>query len=128
LRAAIPGCQSFREAEAGGYDVTLRVGLPFLKGTYSGHVELVDLRPHDSYRQLISAQGATGTMSGEATVTLHDAAGGTVLRYDAEIRGEGAIARFGGRLAMGPAKLLIGQCLNGLDREIALRSRRGLPS
>ena len=51
-------------------------------------------------------------------MTLSDEPGGTLVRYTGEVKAQGAIARLGSRLLGGAAKLMIGQFMKGMEKQI----------
>lgn len=121
IESAIPGCERFEATAPDAYDVTLKVGIAAIKGTYAGEVRVADEQPCDSYRLIVSGNGRPGSVQGEATLTLSDNTAGTVVRYHGTVRAQGAIARVGSRLLAGTAKLLIGQFFKGMDAEVQRR-------
>jgi uncharacterized protein len=121
LRAALPGCESFTETEPERYDITLRVGIAAIRGTYSGTVAVRDQAAGKSYRLEIDGSGAAGKVTGEATVELAEDGGGTMVRYRSDVRAQGAIAKLGDRALAGSAKLLAGQFFKAMDKQVQQR-------
>jgi carbon monoxide dehydrogenase subunit G len=119
----MPGCEGLTPAGPGAYSVTLRVGIAPLKGTYSGSVRVADQRPQDAYRLVVGGTGRPGSLQGEAQMELADEPGGTVVRYHGDLRAQGAIALAGGRALGGAAKILIGQFMKGMEKQVAARVR-----
>lgn len=122
LKAAIPGCEQLVATGPARYDVTVRVGLAAVKGTYRGDVHVQERREGQSYRLVVSGSGKTGNVQGGALFTLSDdAAGGTVVAYAGDLRAQGAIASLGARLE-GSARLLIGQFFRAMEKQIEARA------
>ena len=42
LQASMPGCEKFEEVGPRSYDLTIKVGIAAIKGTYSGNVKVAD--------------------------------------------------------------------------------------
>jgi carbon monoxide dehydrogenase subunit G len=118
LRAALPGCERFERVGEDSYDVTLRVGLSAIKGTYDGNVTISDANPQESLRLAASGSGRPGRVSGEATIRLAAVEDGTLLSYDANVRPEGPIARLGGRILGGAARTMARRFFAALEEQI----------
>jgi carbon monoxide dehydrogenase subunit G len=121
IRASIPGCERFDVVAPDSYDVTMRVGIGALKGSYSGHVD-VSRRP-EAYAFHIAAVGSgqKGKLQGDAQFELRDGPGDdeTVVRYTGDLRAQGGVARAGLLVLDGASKLLIGQFFKAMERQVA---------
>ncbi|MCC6383194.1 MAG: carbon monoxide dehydrogenase subunit G [Dehalococcoidia bacterium] len=123
LEAAMPGCEQFVPTGPAGYDVTIRVGVAAVKGTYSGNVQVQDRNEGKSYRLVVSGSGRPGSLQGDALLTLSDdGPESTLVRYQGDVRAQGAIARLGSRLLGGTAQLLIGQFFKSMERQVDARA------
>lgn len=122
LKAAIPGCERFEEVGPQSYDLTIKVGLSAIKGTYSGTVTVADAVPNDSYRLIVTGSGRPGSVNGNALMVLRDDGAGTMVSYTGEVKAQGAIARLGSRLLGGAAKLLIGQFFKSMEKQVAAQA------
>jgi carbon monoxide dehydrogenase subunit G len=122
LRASMPGCEAMDETGPGAYDITIKVGIAAIRGTYSGTVKLADEKPQDSYRLIVSGSGKPGSVQGDAVMTLSEKDGGTLVTYQGEVKAQGAIARLGSRLLGGAAKLMIGQFMKGMEKQVEQRT------
>ncbi|MCC7364930.1 MAG: carbon monoxide dehydrogenase subunit G [Dehalococcoidia bacterium] len=122
LQAAMPGCETMDPTGEDAYAITIKVGIAAIKGTYSGTVRVADQVEGESYRLVVSGQGKPGKVNGDATMTLSDAAGGTLVTYRGDVHAQGAIARLGNRLIGGAAKLMIGQFFKGMEAEVTRRA------
>ena len=122
LKAAIPGCEALVATGDDAYDITIKVGIAAIKGTYNGSVRVADRSEPDSYRLLVAGHGKPGSVQGDALMTLSDDGGGTLVRYHGDVRAQGAIARLGNRLLGSTAKLMIGQFFKGMEAELKRRS------
>ena len=122
LQASMPGCEKFEEVGPSSYDLTIKVGIAAIKGTYSGNVRVADPVENQSYRLVVQGSGKPGTVQGDATLSLSDAAGGTLVKYVGDVKAQGAIARLGSRLLGGAAKLMIGQFMKAMEQQVEGRT------
>ena len=122
LKASMPGCERLEPTGPETYDITIKVGIAAIKGTYSGNVKVTDRKPEDSYRLVVGGSGKPGSVQGDATMTLTDDGDGrTLVRYTGDVKAQGAIARLGSRLLGGAAKLMIGQFFKGMEKQVEQR-------
>lgn len=122
LKASMPGCERMEPAGPESYDVTIKVGIAAIKGTYAGNVKVTDRNPQDSYRLVVNGSGKPGSVQGDAVMSLSDDGnGGTLVRYSGDVKAQGAIARLGSRLLGGAAKLMIGQFFKGMEKQVEQR-------
>lgn len=121
LQASMPGCERFEEKGPEQYDITLKVGIAAIKGTYDGSVRVAEKQPKESFRLLVDGGGRPGKVRGEATMRLSSDGDATLVRYEGEVKAQGAIARLGSRLLGGAAKLMIGQFFKAMEKQVAAR-------
>ena len=122
LQAALPGVERFEETAPDSYDLTMRVGIASVRGTYDGRVEVTERVPLDSYRLQIDGSGKPGGAKADAVVELTEADGSTTVRYRANVQARGTIARLGGRLLGGVAQLLVGQFFKSIEQQVKERA------
>ena len=121
LREAMPGVQRFEATGPEQYDVTLKIGIAAVKGTYNGKVAVREKMEPDSYRLDVEGSGSPGRVKGGAVMKLRDEGERTVVAYDGDVQAAGAIAVAGQRLLGGAAKLLIGQFFKAMDKQVQER-------
>ena len=121
LQASMPGCERFDEVGPQSYDLTIRVGIAAIKGTYSGNVQVKDPVEDQSYRLVVGGSGKPGSVQGDAAMVLSDDGSGTLVKYTGDVKAQGAIARMGSRLLGGAAKLMIGQFFKGMEKQVEQR-------
>ncbi len=121
LKASMPGCEELKETGPDAYDVTLKVGIAAIRGTYTGTVQVTDQNPQESYRLLVTGAGKPGKVQGDAVLVLEDEGEGTVVRYRGDVKAQGALARLGNRLLGGSARLLVGQFFKAMDKQVEQR-------
>lgn len=122
LQASMPGCEKFEEVGPQSYDLTIKVGIAAIKGTYSGNVQVKDPVENQGYRLVVRGTGKPGSVQGDATLALSDSDGGTLVKYTGEVKAQGAIARLGSRLLGGAAKLMIGQFMKAMEKQVEGRT------
>jgi carbon monoxide dehydrogenase subunit G len=129
IQNAIPGCESMvrRPGERDLFDITVKVGLAAIKGTYTGTVEVADQVPGESYRLIAGGQAKPGKVEGSALMRLSDDGPNTRVVYTGEVKAQGAIARLGGRILGGASKLMIGQFFKGMDKQVQARKSGATP-
>ena len=71
---------------------------------------------------MVAGSGKPGSVQGNAVMTLSDEPGGTKVSYVGEVKAQGAIARMGSRLLAGAAKLMIGQFMKGMEKQVEANS------
>lgn len=122
LRASIPGCEELLERSPGVHAITARIGVSAVKGQYSGEVRVVEAAQPTLYRLAMSGHGRPGDIQGDARFDLREAPGGTIVSYSGGLRAQGGLARVGGQVLSGAAKLMIGQFFKEMDRQVRDRT------
>jgi carbon monoxide dehydrogenase subunit G len=118
LRAAIPGCEELTEVGPDSYDMTVKLGIAAIRGTYQGNVTMSEPKPMESYRLKASGSGKGGSVDGDATISLAEDGDGTLLTYAADVKARGAVARVGGRLVRSAAKMMAGRFFDAVSEQI----------
>ena len=98
LKQSIPGCDEFIKNSNTNFSAkaTNKIG-PF-NASFSGEIELQNLKPPHSYKITGSGNSPVGFAQGEADVKLEDNNGGTKLIYFVDAQVGGKIAQVGSRL------------------------------
>ena len=122
LRSAIPGCEFLEETAPDRYDLTVQVGIAAIRGTYTGSVQMTEGEPPNVYRLVARGQGRAGAAEGDAHITLEPSDDGTLLRYRAQVRAQGAIARLGSRIIGGAARMMAGRFFDAFEQELTERT------
>lgn len=107
LRSCIPGCQSLERQSDTDFTSSVRAAVGPVSATFGAKITLSEIEPDRGYT--ISGEGkggAAGFARGKARVDLTDEAGGTRLRYNADVNVGGKLAQVGSRLIQGTAKKL----------------------
>jgi carbon monoxide dehydrogenase subunit G len=105
LKSCIPGCESLERTGDNGFAAVVKTKIGPVSATFKGKVELSDIVPLVGYTIKGEGEGGVaGFARGGAKVSLADAPGGTLLRYDVEANVGGKMAQLGSRLVDGVAK------------------------
>ena len=98
LKKCIPGCEEFKKNSDASFSATATNKIGPFNATFTGDIELQDLKPPDSYRIVGQGNSPVGFASGEASVQLNESNGITKLTYSVEANVGGKIAQLGSRL------------------------------
>ena len=110
LSRALPGDGKLEPNSDGSFHAELKVGIAAVKGTYHGHIQILDAVAPEHYRMRVEGQGTGGFVRGEGTLTLsRNGVGGTVIAYAGDAQVGGVIANVGQRLMQGAAKQIVGK-------------------
>jgi hypothetical protein len=109
LAACIPGCQAFKPIGDDRYEVSLKVGLGAISGSYKAVVEVADKDEPNSYTMRVQGKGSGTTIKGEGAITLVETESGSQARFEGDARVTGIIARVGQRLMGGASKTMVDQ-------------------
>ena len=116
------GSKKFEVAGPDKYAVQVKLGVPSVKGTYTGSVEIFDKQPPASFRLRGDGKGGPGWARGEVLLTLTPEGDGTAVNAKANAVIGGTIAGVGQRMMEGVAKGMARDFFAALDRE--LRGRK----
>lgn len=123
LKASLPGCEKLEAVGEDEYVATMKIGISFIRGTFSGKVKISDKNEPESYRMAVEGTGPQGQVSGVGTLELVDQGGtSTVVRYKGDANVRGALARVGARMIQPAAKTIVGQFFDRMEKEAAARS------
>ena len=102
---AFQDVKSLERTGDNGFAAVVRTKIGPVSATFRGKVELSDIVPQVGYTIKGEGEGGVaGFAKGGAKVSLADAPGGTLLKYDVEATVGGKMAQLGSRLVDGVAK------------------------
>ena len=104
LKKCIPGCESFDKENSTTFKATATNQIGPMNSTFSGVVQLTNIKKNDSYTISGEGNSSVGFASGSANVKLVESNGMTTLTYEVNINVGGKIAQLGSRLIDGVAK------------------------
>lgn len=110
LRQCIPGCEELIQHSPTELEARVVLKIGPVKARFSGNVVLDTSNAPDGFSLTGEGKGGpAGFAKGGAEVTLAEAEGGTLLRYEAKADVGGKIAQLGSRLIKGTAAKLSAQ-------------------
>ena len=118
MARVLPGVEKFEVVGPDKYAVQVKMGVPSVKGTYTGNVEIFDKQPPSSFRLRGDGKGGPGWARGEVLLTLTPEGDGTTVNAKANAVIGGTIAGVGQRMMEGVAKGMARDFFASLDREL----------
>lgn len=118
LRRATPGCESLVAVGPGQFEAVLKVGVASITGTYKGKLEMQEMQPPSHYKLVVQGQGSPGYMQGSAVFDFAPAGDGTKVTYVWDVQVGGLVASVGQRVLGGVGKMLIGQFMTAMTKEL----------
>ncbi len=124
LARVMPGVEKFEEVGPEKYAVSMKLGVPAVRGSYTGSVQIVDKHEPDSYRLRGEGKGAPGWAKGEVLMTLAPEGTGTRVTAKGQAQIGGTIAGVGQRMMEGVAKAMAREFFESIDRELQGRREK----
>ena len=118
LSRLLPGVEKFETKGPDKYAVVLKLGVPSVKGMYTGSVEIVDKDEPSSYRLRGEGKGTPGWAKGEAHMTLIEEGESTRVIAKGQAQVGGTIAGVGQRMMEGVAKAMAREFFESVEREL----------
>lgn len=119
LSRCIPGCESLEKIAENAFNALVAAKVGPVKARFSGTVLLTDIEPPTRYTLTGEGKGgAAGFAKGQASVTLVDDAGGTILSYRVKADVGGKLAQLGGRLINGAAQKMANEFFDNLGASL----------
>jgi len=109
IAQCLPGCEKLVKTGDDTYDLTLKIGIGPVHGTFTGSIRLHDLNPVSEYQMSVSGKGVPGFVNGQGKVALSEEGAGVQLQYLGDVTAGGAIAAVGQRVMGGAARMVIDQ-------------------
>lgn len=128
LSKTVPGCDKLSKVRDNKYDLTIKVGVAAVKGTYTGTIQLGDIIFPESYIMSVEGKSAVGIVKGTGRIQLADEGEKTGVHYRGDLQVSGKIAAVGNRFLGMIAKMLIGKFFDDMAKEIqSQRASRSAP-
>lgn len=121
MSRVLPGVEKFDVVGPDKYAVQVKLGVPSVKGTYTGNVEIFDKQEPSSFRMRGDGKGTPGWARGEVLLTLAADGDNTTVNAKANAVIGGTIAGVGQRMMEGVAKGMARDFFAALDRELEAR-------
>jgi len=122
LKASLPGCEKLEEVGPDEYVATMKIGISFIRGTFTGKVKISDKNEPESYKMAVEGSGPQGQVSGVGDLELVEDNGGTIVKYKGEANVRGSLARVGARMIQPAAKSIVGQFFDKMEKEATARA------
>ncbi len=117
LAKSLPGCEKLEPAGKDTYQVTMKLGIGALSGSYQGTVKLSEQKPPERLRLTLSSRGSWGFAEGDGRLVFEEKDGETSVRYTGELKVGGVVAAVGQRLIDAAARKVIAEFFQNLERE-----------
>jgi len=119
LKNSLPGCEKFEETGPDSYDMTIKVGVGPIKGTYTGRISMADKDELKHYKLLVSGQGSAGFLNGEGIFDLtSNGPEETVVNYKGTANVGGTLAGLGARMLAPVARKMGGDFFKSMDKQL----------
>lgn len=119
LKAVIPGCERIQWTGPSSLDMTIKVNFGIVHPTFDGDLTLSDVHPAERYTLSGRGRGKMlGLAQASAEITLEDAAGGTILSFDAIGKADGGIMRLGKALIGNSAQKVIDGFFDAIGKQM----------
>lgn len=122
LKACLPGCEKLEAVGEDEYVATMKIGISFIKGTFSGKVKITDKNEPSSYTMHVEGSGPQGQVAGVGQLELVEDGDATVVKYKGEANVRGSLARVGARMIQPAAKTIVGQFFDKMEKEATAAS------
>jgi len=118
LMKLIPGCQGLEQISPNEYQGKIRIGFASISGEYTTLVRILEQAPpeHCSFEGEVS--GPTGVAKGDASFSLEEVDGKTIISYHTNALITGALATLDSRFIEGAVKTLIQLGLSWLNKQL----------
>lgn len=119
LAKATPGIQSLNQVAPDRFEAVMKVGVAGITGTYKGYLQIREKQPPEQYALDVAGEGSAGFVQGTGTFRFAEQDGKTVVTYLWDLQVGGMVASVGQRVLGGVCKLLIGQFMAAMAKELA---------
>ena len=119
LCSCIPGCERLEATGENEYEAAVTVALGPMRTRFNTKVSMLDQKPHQSYRLVISGNGSSGFVNGEAIITLEENGGKTTVSVEGESQSGGLLARVGQRMMDSVARNMMDRFFSCLQQSMA---------
>lgn len=113
-----PGLTSLEADGENLFKAEFQIKLGPVNGGFAGSLGVRDQQPPRSYRLEIDVAGRIGSAKAEGTFDIREQDGGAVLTFAGDARLNGVLARMGGRVMSGVARLFTKQFFEALEKEV----------
>lgn len=115
IAAVIPGCHQVRQTAVHQYKGNMTFQAGPMRGSFEGTLHLTQLKEPEQFQLAATAQGPTGSLTGNGTIHLVGENGRTTLHYEGDADISGDIQAAGPRLLGTASRAIIRQSLANLE-------------
>ena len=119
LARCMPGCEKLAPLGDDQYEASITLGVGSITGSYTAKITLADVAPMSSYKLIVEGSGSPGFVRGEATISLEEREGKTLVKVDGKAQVGGTIARVGQRLLGSINKIIMDRFFTCLQEKAA---------
>ncbi len=124
LENILPGAEAFEAIAPDEYRVTLRLRVGAIDDPFNGTLWLERVVPFVGFDFQADGESPNGLINSHGRIYLEEAAeGGTSLCYEADIEVGGRLSTVAARLLETTARAFARRCLEGLERQVGMRTR-----
>lgn len=117
LSKAVPGCEKLTQLGNNEYEMTVKIGVAAVKGTYSGKIQLDEIVAPEAYKMIVEGSASPGIVKGTGFIRLADDGQGTKVSYSGDVQVSGKIAAVGNRFLGMIAKMMIGKFFDEMAKQ-----------
>jgi carbon monoxide dehydrogenase subunit G len=118
LKSCVPGCEGMAPTGDDAYEMTMKVGVGAIRGTYKGNIRITDKIEPSSYKLQVDGKGGAGFVRGVAEIELVDQGQTTLVNVKGDGNVGGTIAGVGQRMLGGVANMLMGKFFDCLKEQL----------
>ncbi len=122
LSGCIPGSEKISRTGPDTYDVSLRLRVAAVSGSYTGKVAIEDKVHLESYRMVVEGKGAVGSLRSDVTIRFVEEEEGTRVELSGDAQIGGFVARVGERILGAASRMLMDQffgCLRSRVEDVS---------
>ena len=119
LAQTLPGVEKLEPIDEETCELTVKVLVPSITGTYAGAVKVVEKEPIDSYRLRGEAKGRLGWVKGDAYFQLTEVTDGTEVTSTMNFQTGGVMSGVGQRFMQAIAKSMIREFFSSFEKQLA---------
>jgi len=122
LQKSLPGCERFEVVGDNQFEVTMKVGVASIKGSYNGKISMNDIQEPTHYILKVEGSGGQGFLQGEGSFDLSEEGEGdkfrTVVKYKGTANVGGTLAGIGARMLQPVAKMMAGNFFKSMEKQL----------
>lgn len=122
LQKALPGCERFEQIGENEYEMTMKIGVAAIKGTYNGKISMAEMDEPNHYVLKVEGAGGQGFVNGEGIFDLSQEGEGddlrTIVKYKGIAHVGGTLAGIGARMLQPVAKMMAGNFFKSMEKQM----------